>query len=276
MKTRWGPGGMPNWPTNPRLYMRTRPARTPEPAGRAVRGHPAVRGPESAPRSGSRVGTEVPPVRKIRTPSSTDRSGNRTRSREHSDVPEIQVIGRHVDGHERLGGSGADERELARQEAEHVARAPLVPTSTTLLKPDSLSGENAATSCLTGAYTVRNTGRAGAAPGPLQRPLARPRCWRSPPPRGRAARRRHQPHPRHLAPELPLDEPGEDPGRGAEAPDERHHADDERDGDEEPRDEPPRATHHRRRPYRATNQATTVAASARRYHAKTASECDAR
>ena len=49
-------------------------------------------------------GSAMPPVRKMRMPSSTVMSGSsRGRVRTNHDVAEIQVIGRHVDGDERLG-----------------------------------------------------------------------------------------------------------------------------------------------------------------------------
>ena len=85
-------------------------------------------------------------------PSSTVMSGNVARSRSHDhDVAQIEVIGRHVHRQQRLRAASAVDGELLRQEPEREA-APRDPRScTTRLNPDSLSGENAATSCLTGA-----------------------------------------------------------------------------------------------------------------------------
>ena len=72
-------------------------------------------------------------------------------SRGYTDhVTEIQVIGRHVHRHHRFRPVAAIERELPRQEPSTMPRC-ASSTITTFLKPASLSGENAATSCFTGA-----------------------------------------------------------------------------------------------------------------------------
>ena len=60
------------------------------------------------------------------------------------------MIGRHVDGDQRLRPLAAVDGELLGQEPEHEP-ARRSSTITTRLNPYSLSGENATTSCLTGA-----------------------------------------------------------------------------------------------------------------------------
>ena len=66
------------------------------------------------------------------------------------DVAKIEVIGRHVDGDQRLRPLPAVDRELRVRNPSTKPRAGSS-TSTTRLNPYSLSGENATTSCLTGA-----------------------------------------------------------------------------------------------------------------------------
>ena len=77
-----------------------------------------------------RPGSDMPPVRKIRMPSSTVRSGNSARSRGiHHDVAEIQMVGRHVHRHQRFGTRAAVDRELLRQESHHPAAVRSPPPS---------------------------------------------------------------------------------------------------------------------------------------------------
>ena len=64
-------------------------------------------------------GSAMPPVRKMRMPSSTEISGKRRPGPlADDDVAEIQVIRRHVDRHQRFRAGAAIDDELLRQEAE--------------------------------------------------------------------------------------------------------------------------------------------------------------
>ena len=85
-------------------------------------------------------------------PCSTVMSGiRRAVARADDDVAQIEVVRRHIDRHQRFGPLPPVDRELPREEPEQQSPCAESSISTTRLNPYSLSGENATTSCFTGA-----------------------------------------------------------------------------------------------------------------------------
>ena len=75
------------------------------------------------PLSRMRSGSDIPPVRKMRIPSSTvDVGKEHAAPRIHHHVAEVQMVRRHVHRHQRLRSLTPIDRELLREKPHHDAR----------------------------------------------------------------------------------------------------------------------------------------------------------
>src|SRR5262245_13435141 len=97
-----------------------------------------------------RDGSAIPPVRKMRIPSSTLMSGNVARSRSQiTTSPRYRLL---VGTKTAIIGSAPRPRSTTNSRVRNPSVSPRFESSiiTTRLNPDSFSGENAAMSCFTG------------------------------------------------------------------------------------------------------------------------------